>query len=249
MSAFHWHGLMMAVAWLVLLPAGALVARFYKVLPGQDFPAVTDSKAWWRAHLLLQYGGTALAAAGLWTAWDALDGTWDLSNPHVLLGLVVMGLCAMQVVSAWLRGTKGGPTDIYADPADPGTWRGDHFDMTRRRRMFEGWHKRGGYLAFLLAIPTIWLGSGMVGLPWWLGLAPLASVAVFAAAYARLTRRGRRVDTWAAIWGSAPVLPRPGLGEGSEDQTATTCGGLSRAGHTLGGGAAGSGRPNQPGLR
>ena len=128
---------MMALAWLVLLPAGALVARFYKVLPRQDFPAVTDSKAWWRAHLLLQYGGTALAAAGLWTAWDALDGAWDLSNLHTLLGLAVMGLCAMQVVSAWLRGTKGGPTDTHADPADPGTWRGDHFDMTRRRRLFE----------------------------------------------------------------------------------------------------------------
>jgi len=243
-SSFHWHGLMMALAWLVLLPAGALVARFYKVLPRQDFPAVTDSKAWWRAHLLLQYGGTALAAAGLWAAWDALDGAWNLSNPHAVLGLAVMGLCAMQVVSAWLRGTKGGPTDTHADPADPGTWRGDHFDMTRRRRLFEGWHKRGGYLAFLLAVPATWLGVGLIGLPGWVQALPLVSAAVFAAAYARLTRRRRRVDTWAAIWGPSPKLsqPEPRLGAA----TATARKGLSRAGSSLEPGAPGR-RPSQPG--
>ena len=74
MSPFLWHGGLMLLAWFVLLPGGALVARFFKVLPGQDFPAVRDSRAWWRAHLLLQYAGSAVAAAALWMAWDALDG-------------------------------------------------------------------------------------------------------------------------------------------------------------------------------
>ena len=211
MTPFAWHGAMTLLAWLVLLPAGALVARFYKVLPRQDFPAVRDSRVWWRAHLLLQYGGTALAGAGLWTAWDALDGVWDWSNPHAALGLAVMGLCVMQVVSGWLRGTKGGPTGIHADPADPATWRGDHYDMTRRRLVFESWHKRAGYLAFVLALPTIWLGAGLIGAPWWVQALPVLSVAAFLAAFVRLTRLGRRVDTWTAIWGpSVPPGPRSG---------------------------------------
>lgn len=201
MSPFLWHGGLMVLAWFVLLPGGALIARFFKVLPGQDFPAVLDSRAWWRAHLLLQYAGSAVAAAALWIAWDALDGVWDWSEPHVLIGTAVMALCALQVGSGLLRGTKGGPTDTHADPADPTTWRGDHYDMTLRRRLFEGWHKRAGYAAFLLALPAAWLGLQLVGTPPWTGLLLLAQAAAFVAVFAVLTRRGRRTDTWTAIWG------------------------------------------------
>lgn len=201
MSPFLWHGGLMVLAWFVLLPGGALIARFFKVLPGQDFPAVLDSRAWWRAHLLLQYAGSAVAAAALWIAWDALDGVWDWSEPHVLIGTAVMALCALQVGSGLLRGTKGGPTDTHADPADPTTWRGDHYDMTLRRRLFEGWHKRAGYAAFLLALPAAWLGLQLVGAPPWTGLLLLAQAAAFVAVFAVLTRRGRRTDTWTAIWG------------------------------------------------
>lgn len=213
MSAFAWHGAMMLLAWLVLLPAGALVARFYKVLPRQDYPAVTDSRVWWRAHLLLQYGATALACIGLWTAWDALGGTWDWSNAHALLGMGVMALCATQVASGWLRGTKGGPTGTHADPADPATWRGDHYDMTRRRLLFEGWHKPTGYVSLLLAVPVVCLGAELIDAPWWVQALPVLSAMVFSIAFIRLTRLGRHVDTWSAIWGPR-VRSSPKIGSG-----------------------------------
>ena len=201
MSPFLWHGGLMLLAWFVLLPGGALIARFFKVLPGQDFPAVLDSRMWWRAHLLLQYAGSAVAAAALWMAWDALDGVWDWSEPHVVIGAAVMTLCALQVGSGLLRGTKGGPTDARADPADPATWRGDHYDMTLRRRLFEGWHKRAGYAAFLLAVPAALRGLWLVEAPLWVCLLLPMTVAGFGAAFTVLTRRGRRADTWTAIWG------------------------------------------------
>ena len=154
MGPFVWHGGLMLLAWFVLLPAGALIARFYKVLPRQDFPAVVDNKAWWRAHLALQYGGTAVAGAAFWIVWDAVGRKMHWFNPHAFLGASVLGICALQVLSAWLRGTNGGPMEKGADSNDPTTWRGDHYDMTLRRRVFEAWHKHAGYLAFLLAIPT-----------------------------------------------------------------------------------------------
>lgn len=87
------------------------------------------------------------------------------------------------------------------------TWRGDHYDMTRRRLMFEGWHKRAGYLAFVLALPTIWLGAELIDAPGWVQALPVLSLVAYAAAFVRLTRLRRRVDTWTAIWGPSV---RPG---------------------------------------
>jgi len=200
-TPFLWHGGLMLLAWFVLLPGGALAARFYKVLPGQDFPHVRDSRAWWLAHLGSQYAGAALVGVAVWIAWDALGGVWDLGNLHAVLGLAVVTLCALQVASGVLRGTKGGPTDTHADPGDPATWRGDHYDMTPRRRVFEGWHKRAGYVAFVMALPTAWLGLGLAGAPAWVRALPLLAAAAFVAAFVELSRRGRRVDTWTAIWG------------------------------------------------
>ena len=104
-------------------------------------------------------------------------------------------------LSGVLRGTKGGPTAIQADPHDPATWRGDHYDMTLRRRVFEAWHKRAGYIAFVLALPTAWLGLGLVAAPAWVHTLPLLAIAAFVATFIQLSRRGRRVDTWVAIWG------------------------------------------------
>ena len=42
-----WHARLMVLAWGVLLPLGALAARFFKVLPGQDWPRVLDARPWW----------------------------------------------------------------------------------------------------------------------------------------------------------------------------------------------------------
>ena len=60
-----WHGRAMALAWGILLPDGALAARFFKILPGQGWPRRLDNPLWWRAHLALQYLGVGLTAVGI----------------------------------------------------------------------------------------------------------------------------------------------------------------------------------------
>jgi hypothetical protein len=37
-----WHGRIMVFCWGIVLPLGVLAARFFKVMPLQDWPAVLD---------------------------------------------------------------------------------------------------------------------------------------------------------------------------------------------------------------
>lgn len=201
MNPLLWHGAAMAAAWLVLLPAGALVARFFKVRPGQDYPYELDDKVWWNAHRAVQVAGTALAALGFWIAWEALGRELDGASGHVQLGMVALFLLAVQVLSPIWRGTKGGPTERHADPYDPETWGGDHFDMTVRRQVFEFLHKRMGYVGMAVAVCAAWTGIDLVGLGAWWKAGVVASVAGFAGLFGWFTAQGRRVDTWDAIWG------------------------------------------------
>lgn len=205
MDPISLHAWLMATAWLALLPAGTLVARFFKVARRQDWPRELDNQAWWRAHRALQYGGVALAtlafALMVWTL-----GGLRLDTAHAKLGMAVLTLGWLQVLSAWLRGSKGGPTDKRSDPRRPQTWRGDHYDMTPRRRAFEAWHKSAGYAALALAVPTVALGLPLIGLsPWWSAGPPL----LFAVLFAVFRRQKRWFDTWEAIWGPRDAAPAP----------------------------------------
>ena len=38
----YWHARSMVLGWSVLLPLGILIARFFKIIPGQDWPRVLD---------------------------------------------------------------------------------------------------------------------------------------------------------------------------------------------------------------
>ncbi|MGI9505678.1 MAG: cytochrome b561 domain-containing protein [Geminicoccaceae bacterium] len=200
MDPFLLHGFLMAVAWLVLLPIGVLIARFFKVTKTQDWPNELDNQFWWRSHRWLNYSGIGMATLGILVVWTTLDGL-QFSTWHGRLGLATFALGWLQVISAWLRGTTGGPKEKGADPDDPRTWRGDHFDMTLRRRLFEGWHKHLGYLALMLAVPTAWLGLHLLAMPVWLKAAPWIAGLIFVLLYARFAREGRWIDTHEAIWG------------------------------------------------
>ena len=191
----------MALAWLVLLPAGALIARFYKVRPAPGRSHRLDDQFWWNTHRVLQTLGAALAALAAWWAYVARGRVMDWPVLHVQLGAAALALCAAQILVPLFRGTKGGPTDEFADPADPLTWRGDHYDMTLRRRLFERWHKNGGYVAMGLGVAASWTGIDLVGLEedWQWGVA--VCVGVFAVLFTRLSLQRRRVDTWLAIRG------------------------------------------------
>lgn len=200
------HAALMAVAWLVLAPLGALLARFFKITPRQDWPRQLDNRFWWYGHLTCGYGAVAVA---LLSVWLVVDGTGGFEfSAHGILGSAVLCLAVLQVLSGWLRGSKGGPTDTQAKHDDPATWRGDHYDMTSRRRAFEAWHKTAGYGVLALAIPAIvtgleisaWLDPGLT----WL----LALLLVLLVVYVLLERAGLAVSTYRAIWG--PDESHPG---------------------------------------
>ncbi|MEM7423466.1 MAG: cytochrome B, partial [Pseudomonadota bacterium] len=155
-----------------------------------------DNKAWWRAHVGLQYmGGAAMLAA---LALILLAGGAGTST-HAWLGWVVAGMAALQFFAGWLRGTKGGPTDDVMA--------GDHFDMTRRRLIFEHVHKFAGYALMLLACAGLVTGLWQANAPVWMWIGLGLWWVLFIAAFAICQRRGMAIDTYQAIWGPDPALP------------------------------------------
>ncbi|MEM6762913.1 MAG: cytochrome b561 domain-containing protein, partial [Pseudomonadota bacterium] len=195
--AAAWHGRLMVAAWSFLFPIGILAARFFKIRPGQDWPRKLDTRLWWNTHLVAQYTGTVLLLAALFLAWLSEDygSLW-----HKALGYGTVALAIAQVIAAWTRGSKGGP-------GEPSLY-GDHYDMTRRRRIFEYWHKFMGYLAILVALAAMLSGLWLVNAYRWMVLGLVAWWCVLALAFIVLQRRGMAVDTYQAIWG--PGREHPG---------------------------------------
>lgn len=190
-----WHGRLMVLAWGVLFPLGILIARFWKVMPGQDWPRELDNKTWWHGHLALQYMGGAAMVAGLVLVLLTSAG----GSTHAYSGWVITGFAALQFLAGWLRGSKGGPTE----PA----LRGDHFDMTPRRLAFEYFHKFVGYGLLALAAYGIVTGMSLANAPRWMWIGLGGWWAVLIVVFITLQRRGRAVDTYQAIWGADGDLP------------------------------------------
>ena len=133
--------------------------------------------------------------------WQTASRTaWNL---HSMLGWMVLIALVCQVLSGVLRGTKGGPTV----PAADGSPRGDHYDMTRRRRAFEGFHKSVGYVGLLLSVAASASGFWLVNAPLWMPLLCVLWWTMLAFAWSVLQRRGFAVDTYQAIWGPDAVHP------------------------------------------
>ncbi len=199
-----WHARLMVLAWAVLLPLGALVARFYKIRPTSQWPERLDDKLWWHTHRTAQYGGTLLMLAGLLLAWLYAA---DVDHPagstvwwHHLLGWSVVLMALSQVLGGWFRGSKGGPTDRQL--------RGDHYDMTLRRRAFEVLHKGIGWLSVGLSVVVIATGLVVSDAPRWMGVALVAWYLLLTFSFIRLQHQGRCRDTYHAIWG--PDAAHPG---------------------------------------
>lgn len=194
-----WHARLMVLAWSVLIPLGVLAARFYKVTRRQNFPAHLDNPFWWHAHRGLQYTGVLLALVALGCVFGFQN--W---GAHAVCGYVLLVLGLLQVMGAQWRGTKGGPTDVVKGLP----LRGDHFDMTRRRLVFEWWHKRLGYAALALVLITTVLGLAKADAPRWMWLVIGLWWMLLLVAFTHLQRRGRAVDTYTAIWGK-PFTGKP----------------------------------------
>ena len=197
-----WHARLMVAGWGVLVPLGILIARYFKIAPWQRWPETLDSRFWWNTHRICQYSATLLMVVGLWFIWNA-PLIQHRPGPHALMGWTVVVLATVQVLGGILRGTKGGPTE----PGPDGSWRGDHFDMSRRRLIFEYVHKTAGYGALLLSAATILLGLWQANGPNWMWLTLALWWAALLCTAAILQRRGRAIDTYQAIWGPDPSLP------------------------------------------
>ena len=203
-----WHARAMVLAWAVLVPLGTLAARFFKVTPHQDWPRELDNPAWWHGHRLLQGAAVAAMLTGALFVWNrgagasgaalSSNGTpW--STLHGALGLALLITAALQVAGALARGSKGGPTGR--------TLRGDHFDMTPRRVLFERIHKTLGWLAVALSGPCIVLGLVVADAPRWMLVALSLWWLALTMCFVHWQRSGRCIDTYQAIWGPDPSLP------------------------------------------
>ena len=212
-----WHGRMMVLSWAFLIPLGVIAARFFKILPGQDWPRALDNHVWWTTHRICQYLGAALTLAGLGLIILSIGGA-RLASTHALFGWSIVLLTSGQVLGGLLRGSKGGPTDAAPD----GSLHGDHYSMTRRRLVFEYIHKFAGYLALALGCAAIASGLWKANAPHWMWLAIGAWWGALVIASVVLQRRGFVVDTYQTIWGPDKTHPgnnrRPiGLGISRRD--------------------------------
>ena len=159
---------------------------------------VLDNRFWWNTHRLTQYSGVALMSVGVWLMWSSgtAIGASALAQWHGTAGWTLLGLGWLQIAGAHLRGSKGGPSDVLEGKP----LRGDHYDMTLHRRIFEWFHKVLGY-GTLLASAWI-LGSGLVlsDSPRWMALGAGAWLVLLVVFFIALERRGY-VRTYPALWG------------------------------------------------
>ncbi len=199
--AVSWHARAMVMGWGVIAPLAVIAARFFKVMPKQNWPQQLDNRHWWRSHWIGQSCVLVLSVIGLTLVMPA---TWAEMSLHRWMGYGVLTLLIVQVMLGLLRGSKGGPTS----PAPDGSPRGDHYDMTPKRRIFEALHKTIGYGVLLLSAGTIIVGLWDANGPRWMWLMLSGWWLTLVCVFVILQKRGMAVDTYQAIWG--PDAAHPG---------------------------------------
>ncbi len=209
-AAVSWHARTMVFAWGFLAPLAVLIARYFKVLPNQDWPRELDNQVWWRTHWIGQTVVVFLSLLGLWLV---LPMNMAAMSIHNWLGAVLLVTLLLQVLLGLVRGSKGGPTALASD----GSPRGHHYDMTSWRRFFEAAHKSLGYAMLALAMLVILTGLWKANAPVWMWGALTVWWTILLACFVLLQSRGMAIDTYQAIWGDDPVhpgnrLPTPGWG-------------------------------------
>ncbi|OED39347.1 cytochrome B [Chromatiales bacterium (ex Bugula neritina AB1)] len=199
-----WHARLMFLAWGIIAPLAVIVARFFKVLPGQDWPNRLDSQFWWLCHWVGQsiVWVLTIVAVSLMSPAETGSMRWPL-HWHGWLGYSVVVLVCFQVVLGYFRGSKGGPSKHLTD----GCPEGDHYRMSKRRRVFEMVHKSAGYSTLLLSLVTVFTGLWMVNAPRWMWCVIIIWWCILVILFAVFQRRGMAFDTYQAIWGPEPAHP------------------------------------------
>jgi hypothetical protein len=207
-ASVAWHGRFMVLAWAIFVPLAVLWARYFKVMPSQDWPRELDNKSWWHGHRWLNYAAVCLTLFGILFIVDGSLYGGVARQWHGFLGWGLVALTLVQVLGGLLRGSKGGPTAPRL--ADDGTvldLAGDHYDMSRRRIVFEWVHKFTGLIALAFSLINTVLGLHLTDAPRWMWLALIVWWLVLLATVTQLQRHGKCLDTYQAIWGTDPNLP------------------------------------------
>lgn len=207
----HWdyHAFLMVGVWLVLVPLCIITIRFGKPKPtlnGIGQPVSLKNLVWWwfSVHKYGLFLAIGLSLLGLAVALVVSKGF--SGSVHSLFGITTITLGCLQVISGWLRGTHSGRFDRDADPDDPSTWRGDHFDMTPRRRRFEAYHKIAGYFAVFFAVGAVASGLMQYPMPVLTGVILISGLAILVLCIV-LEYKGHRYDGYRAAHGYNPDHP------------------------------------------
>lgn len=208
---FQWgyHAILMVGIWLVLVPLCIITIRYGKQKPTpygiREEIRLTNIVWWWFSiHKFGFYLAIGLSLTGLALALTVSHGF--SGSVHSMFGITTIILGCLQIVSAWLRGTHGGKYYHNADPDDPSTWRGDHFDMTPRRRKFEAYHKTAGYFAGVFAVGAVASGLMQYPMPVLTGIVLITALVALVLCTV-LEHKGLRYDGYRAAFGNNPDHP------------------------------------------
>ena len=201
----HWenHAYLMVFIWLVMVPICILAIRFGKPKPSErgieTKISMTNPLWWWFSiHKYGLYTAVALAICAGAIAFIVSEGFSGSLHAYFGSATLVMGI--LQVVSSWFRGRHGGMYYYTATEGDPETFKGDHYNMTTRRRLFEAYHKTAGYVTGFFALGAI--GSGLMQFPL-PGLAVMVFIffGIIAVAWMIFQYKGRQHDGYRAVFG------------------------------------------------
>lgn len=207
----HWdyHAIFMVFIWFVLVPLCIVTIRFGKPKPTlngiREEVRLTNIVWWWfsvhKFGLMFAVGLSLIGMAVALTVSHGLSGSL-----HSIFGLTTITLGCLQVVSGWFRGKHGGRNYFKAVPDDPSTWRGDHYDMTPRRRKFEAYHKTAGYFVFFFATGAVASGLMQYRMPVLAGVIVTITLVVLVVSIV-LEYKGFRYDGYRAAHGYNPEHP------------------------------------------
>ncbi len=207
----HWdyHAILMVTIWLILVPICVISIRFGKPKPKPDgikHPVSFTNIIWWwfSVHKYGLYIAVGMSLVGLGIALVVSAGF--SGSVHSLFGITTITLGCLQAISGMLRGSHGGKYHKNADLDDPSTWRGDHFDMTPRRRKFEAYHKTAGYFAGFFAVGAVASGLMQFPMPVLTGFVLVLGLVIIIVCIV-LEYKGLRYDGYRAAHGNNPDHP------------------------------------------
>jgi len=207
----HWnyHAFLMVAVWFVLVPICILVIRFGKPKPTltglHRKVSIRNAEWWWfNTHKYGLIFAISIALAGAVVA-IVVSGGFS-GSLHSFFGITTVALGCLQIMGGWLRGNHGGKNYHTADPNDPKTWFGDHYNMTTRRRIFEAYHKTAGYFVFFFASGAVTTGIIQYPIPWLAEFIIVMVLIAFATAIV-LEYKGYRYDGYRAAHGYTMDAP------------------------------------------